>query len=737
MRPTRSTLSPRLAALALAALLAVSLTLVLAQRAAAAPPASLDLTQLQGLLDASPSGVDGTFDTVVGGAAGQLPVTIPMKVLSIVGGYGPDGALILFEADMADPVMARIGNIAMGMSGSPLYVMDGGHKKLIGALSYGDMFTLGGLGLATPIQYMLAIEAGHELGPAAAGAPAQGKAARPGRAARPTVTTKLAHPVRSATGATIRRIVVAPDAASAKAVAPAAGTAVFAPLEAVRIGGLPYASPLYQKLAAAVEARGHAVQRGLGAGPDGWDPSFTTPLVGGAALAAMYTNGDLWAGGIGTVTYVNGDHLLAFGHPMDWVGPTSLYLNNAYINGIWGSSLAAYKIGSPGSLRGTITQDRGSGIAGRLDQTPQQVPVTSSATVTTDVTRTARSSTSVTQLWADREFGSLLAAVAAGVAVTRASDAASLPGSATTTTTVVVSDGARAYTVTRDNLWDDPWDVQYVAVSDIEAILRTLTENPDGIAPATVRSVDLQATASTARRTATIADVSVAAPLRAGANVVRVSLNAYGVTEPLTVDVTLDLPAGTPMEGTISVAPAAASAEPEEGASGSKPATRQTLAQVVEALNAAPTNDMLEVTYTPGGGSLPPDSGASAPGPAPVTPVSATAHTGWVVGGTISKATAGVSLRARPAKLEKRGRVLLQGVLANVSADAGVRIYRRFVGATSAVLVATVPAPAGFDGATFSYRTGVLARSAVFTAVFDGDAATLAGSGSVRVTVRR
>ena len=43
------------------------------------------------------------------------------------------------------------------MSGSPIYVVDDGVAKLIGALSYGHVFTLGGTGLATPIEYMAAI----------------------------------------------------------------------------------------------------------------------------------------------------------------------------------------------------------------------------------------------------------------------------------------------------------------------------------------------------------------------------------------------------------------------------------------------------------------------------------------------------------------------------------------------------------------------------------------------------
>ena len=44
------------------------------------------------------------------------------------------------------------------MSGSPIYVNDGGTEKLVGALSYGDWFTKSNYGLATPIDAMTVIE---------------------------------------------------------------------------------------------------------------------------------------------------------------------------------------------------------------------------------------------------------------------------------------------------------------------------------------------------------------------------------------------------------------------------------------------------------------------------------------------------------------------------------------------------------------------------------------------------
>jgi hypothetical protein len=383
---------------------------------------------------------------------------------------------------------------------------------------------------------------------------------------------------------------------------------VFAPLESVQIGGLPYGSRAYGALSAAFQLQGYSVLRGPGAGAAGSTPAFTTPLVSGAALAAMYAVGDFYTGAIGTVTYVDGSDLLAFGHPMDWIGATSLFLCNAQIDGIWGDSQAAYKLGTPGAVQGAITQDRGSGIAGCLGLPPAEIPVTAHASVTTDATRTADSTSYITQFWADRQsqVGATLAASAASVPVYSASDVSMLPGSATTVTTVKVTDGTNQYTVRVRNLWDDATDVQFDTAQDVSTIVAALDANPDGIAPATIESVDLQATVTSARRAATIGDISVSGGLHTGANKVNVTLYVNGSTTPSVIAVPLKIPAGTSPLGLIQVTPAVqpvSLGDSPDIAGGTVSSTdpRLTLAETVDALNSAPTNDMLAVTFLPDG----------------------------------------------------------------------------------------------------------------------------------------
>lgn len=727
MKRRTGNLSRRAALACALGMLLLALAGPLIPTATAAPPPLMTLSRLQALLEAHPEGLQGTFRTVVGGPYGQLPQVIPMTVLAVVANAGPDGALILFRADMRNNIMASAGGIVAGMSGSPLYVQDGG-DRLIGALSFGDIFTLGGLGLATPIEYMTAIPGKHGL------ARAGSRAVTPERA----TSVKLSRPVQTPDGRRVHSILLARDRQTAVTQA-SADTAAFWPLAEVRIGGLPYSSRAYKTLAARLTARGFAVVDGPGTGPNGWNPSFTTPLVPGAALAAMYSSGDLWAGGIGTVTYLDDDTLLAFGHSMDWIGATSLYLDNAYIDGIWGSMIQPYKIGEPGAIRGEITQDRGSGVAGRVGAGPAAVPITSSATVTTDAKASAESKTFLTQFWADRPDATYMAGAAAAVPLYRAAGAASLVGSATTRTTIVVADASdeKTYTVVRENLWDDAWDVLFAATGDVQNMLQAVTANPYGIAPAHIRSVDLQTTADAVRRTATIADLTVPGGLHRGRNDIIVTLNVYGMAEPQTVSVPLDIPAGTPLEGSLTVAPAAV--QPPEPTPGSS-VTRQTLAQVVESLREAPTNDMIKVTFMPMGGSTPGKGeagGAMVRNEAAPAPINSTARTDWVPSGQISKSTPGLNITANPFAVRKGRPSVLSGSLSGLSADGNVLIYRRYKGQTTRVLVATLPI-LNLDGSgQFSYRTAALSRPTVFTAVWSGDSTTIGANASVTVGIRR
>jgi hypothetical protein len=704
-----------------AALVLAAAALGLGTPAAEAAPTepTLTLAQLEALLATSPGGVGGYFKTVL---KGTDIVRIPVTVQAVVPYANTEGSLILFQC--SGPDIERIGGIAQGMSGSPVYVVDRGTDKLVGALSYGDVFTTGYLGLATPVEYMAHME--DTFLPAAA-------------------TTRLASPV-SAGGRTVTSVTVVKSRRAARALHPRAGTAVMAPLATVAIAGLPAKSAAYKGVAARLQALGVDVAP-AGVMLTGQTAAASAPLVGGAGLAVLFARGDVLYGAFGTVTWNDGDRVVAFGHPFFGMGDVQAYLTGLDVQGVWSSSMIPYKLASPTALAGTLLQDRGSGIAGRVGQLAQEVPLTSR--VTLEPRGSAASSRSFVPSWVFTGFpwgdGTYISAAALSAAGYEATDYATLAGGATTTTTVVVQDAAgHRYTVVRRSTWDDVYDVLGYLSSDAVTMLNTLVADPDGVAPATVVSVDLTGTASAARSSARITGISFPKGLKPGRTApFQVSLAVYGKSTPLVLEGALDVPAGASSLGTVNVYPAAQgqSGDGEAPAAGDTPDGSETVAERVAAVEALPTNDQLVVAYVPDGSAS--DAPVKALGARLSEAVTASLDTtltvpGRYITGRLQRRTGSVTVKVVPATVRYGGACTVHGVIAETAGDTSIDLYVRPVGAAETTKVATVPAPSdGAGGATFAYRLAGLTRSSAVTARWAGDSRALAAADSARVTVRK
>jgi hypothetical protein len=105
-------------------------------------------------------------------------------------------------------------------------------------------------------------------------------------------------------------------------------------------------------------------------------------IVPGGNIAMALSYGDLTAAGVGTVTAVCGDAVLAFGHPFALTGQATASLHGAdalYVQR--DSTFGSFKVANPTAPVGVFTQDRMAGILGRLGTQPKTAPVT--ITVTT------------------------------------------------------------------------------------------------------------------------------------------------------------------------------------------------------------------------------------------------------------------------------------------------------------------------------------------------------------------
>ena len=116
---------------------------------------TISLARLEELLAASPLGPSPAPSRPSSKAT--TIVDIPCTILGIVPQAARDnGPLIIFQA--SGPVIDEAGGIAAGMSGSPVYVNDGGRTGSWAPSPTAPYFTSNGLGLATPIERMTALE---------------------------------------------------------------------------------------------------------------------------------------------------------------------------------------------------------------------------------------------------------------------------------------------------------------------------------------------------------------------------------------------------------------------------------------------------------------------------------------------------------------------------------------------------------------------------------------------------
>ncbi len=119
----------------------------------------------------------------------------------------------------------------------------------------------------------------------------------------------------------------------------------------------------------------YGVFMGTSAGSSDTDIKENASLSAGDPVGVVMVYGDFSAGGTGTVTAVDGNKILAFGHPMIYKGNVNLFMTEADVIGSAGGILNGMKVSSFGKIIGRINQDRFAGVSGILNAYPASVPV--------------------------------------------------------------------------------------------------------------------------------------------------------------------------------------------------------------------------------------------------------------------------------------------------------------------------------------------------------------------------
>jgi SpoIVB peptidase S55 len=272
-----------------------------------------------------------------------------VEILGVLNNIGPDQNLILARVD--HPVVRRAGVIA-GMSGSPIFI-DG---KVIGALAYAWQFSKEPVAGITPIDEMLKIS--QRLAPAGA-SPA-------GATPRMSAIELL--------GAFAK---AKPEEAFAKLMANGA-TPVSSISGAKRIS-LPlslssFTQDTIQRFSPHLEQLGF-VAVPAGAASASTSKAAKTTFEPGDAVGAVLLTGDFNVASTGTVTYIDKDHVYAFGHPFLDMGEINFPMATSEVVTVLPSVASSFKFSNTGPIVGVLRQDRAAGIMGVLGDTPQMIPV--------------------------------------------------------------------------------------------------------------------------------------------------------------------------------------------------------------------------------------------------------------------------------------------------------------------------------------------------------------------------
>ncbi len=264
-----------------------------------------------------------------------------VEIVSVVRGIGPHQDMILAKG--LGETIARIG-VAQGMSGSPVY-LDG---KLIGAVSSTWSFALEPFLGITPVHQMA-----REAAWGFARTDAAGQDASIGSAAPHWPGFGEAPPL------------LPPPPASVASSGTARSTPGFVPIGSPLV--LSGFDPRVVDLASEIFAPwGFTVAAG-----GGGDSVEGGRLEPGATIGARLAGGDANMTAIGTVTWIDGDRVHAFGHPLFLMGGADVPFVTGTIHAVIPSRMISFKLGSGADVVGTLTDDRRSGVYGRLGRIPR------------------------------------------------------------------------------------------------------------------------------------------------------------------------------------------------------------------------------------------------------------------------------------------------------------------------------------------------------------------------------
>ncbi|AIF53786.1 SpoIVB peptidase S55 domain-containing protein [Pelosinus sp. UFO1] len=379
-------------------------------------------------------GMQGIGKTVVSGTKLE---EFGVEVLGVMKNKGPSGDLILVRT--FGDVIDRTGGIAQGMSGSPVYI----NNKLVGAIAYGWSLTDHKIGMVTPIADMLKL---WEM-PDKYNASMQVEDNLPG-------FEEMATPLM-VSGFSSNALSMLQDKLK------------------------PFNLSPYE----------------VGVAPS--DAGFG-PLEPGGAVGVELVRGDSSVAALGTVTYVEGDKVLAFGHPFLKKGNIGYFMTNAYVFTTVMGLENSFKVGTTGDAVGLINQDRGAAVAGKLGRYPTIIPVR----IMVKDNDTGKISDSAIQVIKDEQLSSILTATTVFNVIDKTIDRVG-PGTAKVSFEIS-GRNMPVEVIRRENMFYSPASVGESAVGEFLDAMTMISGNQYN--PVDIMDVKVNVSVSEERRTATIVE---------------------------------------------------------------------------------------------------------------------------------------------------------------------------------------------------------------------------------------
>ncbi len=323
--------------------------------------------------------------------SGTTPERFEFEVVGVAKNFLPMLDIILVKSD--DPKV-QVSGFWQGMSGSPLYI-DG---KLACAFSYGFRFNKVPLGGCTPLESMkkeafeTPLRGSTDTVKHGGGGKTRtkgGKAARGAQAqALPTQVATMDDWKRlTASGSLDEAFTrMAPPRqpwllSTAQAILPErqdarsqdAGDRDVVMTASVPLAFAGFSAPAFDEIKELFA--GYPFDPVRAGGTGGASVDGPTAFTMGGSISVQLIRGDMSAAATGTVSYVDGDRVLAFGHPMFQTGETYAPVATAEVLGVVPSAASAFVLAQPLNEAGALVQDRQSMIMANTGLRHPMIPV--------------------------------------------------------------------------------------------------------------------------------------------------------------------------------------------------------------------------------------------------------------------------------------------------------------------------------------------------------------------------